>query len=135
MLSRRSARWALGLSLSLAFACEPGTCNPPPPPKEREPCVDHSDWGICADDGRTALVCLDRVWTRVGCAAYPCARVAGQPTFAGRYWLACGSAPGGEGAACARDGEVTHDDKDPSAVIVCKGKTWKRWGASDGGAQ
>ena len=78
---------------ALWLACEPGTCSAPPPPELGKPCQDASDWGICEAGGATALVCVEHVWKRVECKAQPCAQKAGQPSFAGRYWLVCDGAP------------------------------------------
>ncbi|MFO0762243.1 MAG: hypothetical protein U0359_37735 [Byssovorax sp.] len=120
-------RRSLGLLLLplLVLACEPGTCNPPPPPEENKPCVDGPDWGVCSADGSSALVCLHSTWTRVSCKARPCQQALGQPTFAGRYWLACGTDPAAAGQACSRPGEVTVSRDDPKVTLSCKGGTFQ----------
>lgn len=133
-MSRHRLAWLLLLSLGLA--CEPGTCSSPPPPVEHQPCKDAGDWGLCADDGQSALVCIDAVWTRVGCKARPCGRPPGQPTFSGRYWLFCGSDLATEGEACKRVGEVTYSRSDPTLELVCRGKGWMRLrGGGDAGTK
>ncbi len=120
--------------VAMLSGCEPGTFDAPPPPAEGQPCNDHSDWGICVEDARSALVCVDSKWSKVSCAAHPCEHVPGQPTFAGRYWLRCGAAPATEGEGCARTGEVTPSARDASVQLTCIGKTWKNVPAVPGSA-